>query len=325
MTTKRKNAPLEASNVAVLLEHIPIGATRAVHSLQVKRVEADHYSIAGGPVIDLVDAVAQIGGYSGKHSTIGSWYAPAQAKTTNPDWSALAKKAKTAGHKLVKGAKALASKVKSSKTKSENVLTVMDRHGKPLKVKQVGSKWHYYYDGDWVPLEWLGGAPEGRVFTIIAGMLRTKAKTSNPRGGFKAIKEKPQKYGFGAKTQEEYERKLAAAKKKQAAKSVEEQQAAVDKAHSKIRAHLTKKANPAAKFERGKAVGGGHREERGYFYEVLNSEGAVVAMTTSKAEAQEVCDNPTMIKLPKGRYTLRHVGGKSVVPATAGIRARKVK
>ena len=68
MTTKRKNAPLEASNVAVLLEHIPIGATRSIHSLQVKRVEADHYSVEGGPVIDLVDAMAQIGSYSGKHS-----------------------------------------------------------------------------------------------------------------------------------------------------------------------------------------------------------------------------------------------------------------
>ena len=63
---KVKNAPLEASNVAVLLEHIPIGQTRSIHSLQVKRVEADHYSIEGGPVVDLVDALSQVGSYSGK-------------------------------------------------------------------------------------------------------------------------------------------------------------------------------------------------------------------------------------------------------------------
>lgn len=64
---KVKNAPLEHENVAVLLEHIPIGATRSIHSLPVKRVEADHYSIDNGPVVDLVDAMSQIGSYSGQH------------------------------------------------------------------------------------------------------------------------------------------------------------------------------------------------------------------------------------------------------------------
>jgi hypothetical protein len=246
MTTKRKNAPLEASNVAVLLEHIPIGATRAVHSLQVKRVEADHYSIAGGPVIDLVDAVAQIGSYSG-HSA---------AKTSNPTVKEVRDFARAKLKELRKERAATTKRVRAEKA-------------------------------------------EARVAAQEARAHKARVKAATLKTG---SEQKAQTRAEKAEALlEQYKRKLAYITAK------------------------AKKANPAAKFERGKAVGGGHREERGYFYEVLNSEGAVVAMTTSKAEAQEVCDNPTMIKLPRGKYTLRHVGGKSVVPATAGIRARKVK
>lgn len=77
---KTKNAALEHENVAVLLEHIPIGATRSIHSLPVKRVEADHYSIDNGPVVDLVDAMSQIGSYSGQHQNPDPAYIQA-----NPD------------------------------------------------------------------------------------------------------------------------------------------------------------------------------------------------------------------------------------------------
>ena len=217
MKGKVKNAPLEASNVAVLLEHIPIGATRSIHSLQVKRVEADHYSIAGGPVIDLVDAMAQIGAYSGKHS--------------NP---------------------------KGARSKKEATAEIKER----------------------------------------LALAKAEAKQRRERAAEKI-------------------KQLRAARaelaKARAAKRAE-------------RTSKTKKSNPAAKFERGKAAGGGHREERGYFYEVLNSAGTVVALTTSKDEAQDVCDNPKQLGLPKSQYSFRHIGGKKLVPTTeAGTRARKVK
>ncbi len=59
---------------------------------------------------------------------------------------------------------------------------------------------------------------------------------------------------------------------------------------------------------------------------MLNSAGTVVALTTSKDEAQDVCNNPKQLGLPKGEYMLRHIGGKSLVPTTeAGTRARRVK
>ena len=85
----RKNAPLEHSNVAVLLEHIPIGQTRSIHSLRVTRVEADHYSIGGGRIVDLAAAIEQIGSYSGhgavkSHGAVKPSASRPVAKRNNP-------------------------------------------------------------------------------------------------------------------------------------------------------------------------------------------------------------------------------------------------
>jgi hypothetical protein len=139
----RKNAALESSNVAVLLEHIPVGQTRSIHSLQVTRVEPDHYSIGGGKVMDLVDAISQIGSYTG--------------------------------------------------------------HGKVSNPRSLSRP-------------------------------RATAKVSNPQ-----------------------------------------------------------------------------KSERGYFYEVLDSKGRAVMLTTNKAEAAEVASDPIAYKLKKGTYTFRHIGAQSAL------------
>ena len=61
----------------------------------------------------------------------------------------------------------------------ERAMTVIDRHGEPLKVKHANGKWLYYFDNDWIPLEWLGGAPSGKVWSIVGGKLA--AVSRNPR------------------------------------------------------------------------------------------------------------------------------------------------
>ena len=437
MTTKRKNAPLEASNVAVLLEHIPIGATRSIHSLQVKRVEADHYSVEGGPVIDLVDAMAQIGSYSGKHSN------PRSTATTIKD--ATRKAAVVARTKYDKAAEAVDDNIEAEQhyneaeivlaeegdadtavaylVKAFDILDALDtpyRKGaridrkkyanqslkfavirmlrkllttgysghtaspavrqkyahwvpdlekdeqeleqalygqahNPLSidphwqasipyVKENGDMLYYWHwkGGGWNS-EWaksreeaiakgnaMGSVQPGGIRmkalevdekSVVAGKAAERATFSHPLGlgpGSLAwaqanrpeavidLPERPAGAYFG----ESKAKKVFPKPKAKARKVVPKKK--------------TKTSNPAAKFERGKPVGGGHREERGYFYEVLNAAGKPVALTTNKAEAEEVCNDPKAIGLPKGEYTLRHVGGKGSVPAIKGTRARKV-
>lgn len=53
---RTKNPPLEPENAAVLLEHIPVGKSRQIHGITVKRVAEDHYQI-GGKTVDLVAAL----------------------------------------------------------------------------------------------------------------------------------------------------------------------------------------------------------------------------------------------------------------------------
>jgi hypothetical protein len=277
---KVKNAPLEASNVAVLLEHIPIGATRSVHSLQVKRVEADHYSLDGGPVIDLVDAIAQIGGYSGKRSNplgfvegallgAGAMYGYGKATAKGTAAPAKASKAPTV--------RAPSVRLDYSPPKKGDKYVMPEGDEVPMRVRKMeDGRWFYWYDDQWIPTGSLMRVEDNRFYFSDGSnypLLTTDpTKKSNPA---------PQ------------------AKWTDVQKEIAKQSGKV--------------SNPAAKFERGKAVGGGHREERGYFYEVLNEKGKVVALTTSKAEAEDVALNPYTLKLPKGTYTFRHIGGKGSI------------
>ena len=393
MTTKRKNAPLEASNVAVLLEHIPIGATRSIHSLQVKRVEADHYSVEGGPVIDLVDAMAQIGSYSGKHSN------PRSTATTIKD--ATRKAAVVARTKYDKAAEAVDDNIEAEQhyneaeivlaeegdadtavaylVKAFDILDALDTpyrkgaridrkkyanqslkfavirmfrkllttgysgHTASPAVRQKYAHWVPEFEKDEQELEQAlyGQAhnprsaaprpydkmPPSPTDEFVHGqVVQVTSKYGYPGWTFRGIvayKQRDGRYFLSSSNGLDlgpwYADELSPTNLKpqthaQAYKTFPEE----------ILQATRKKSNPAAKFERGKPVGGGHREERGYFYEVLNAAGKPVALTTNKAEAEEVCNDPKAIGLPKGEYTLRHVGGKGSVPAIKGTRARKV-
>ena len=101
-------------------------------------------------------------------------------------------------------------------------------------------------------------------------------------------------------------------------KLTKEEKAAIQADKAQMRAEF-------AAWRASKKRSNPHREERGYFYEVLNAAGKVVAVTTNKEEALDVCNNPKQLNLPKGTYSYRHIGGKKLVPVTsAGNRARRV-
>jgi hypothetical protein len=236
----RKNAALEASNVAVLLEHIPVGQTRSVHSLQVTRVEPDHYSIGGGRVIDLADAISQIGQYTG-HG--------AKPMRSNPS---------TAWH----------------------LDTAMQYLDKSKQAEQAGDLWAAY---DFATMG-------------ISEVTDVQQHTTKMWDGSQYV-DQPLDKSTRAKANERL------------APLLEQQR----KLKAKLQPAL--RSNPAWDQPRDAAMRSNpQKAERGYFYEVLDKRGDVVMLTTTKAEAEEICADPAAFKLRKGgTFTLRHVGARSAL------------
>lgn len=377
---KVKNAPLEASNVAVLLEHIPIGQTRSIHSLQVKRVEADHYSIEGGPVVDLVDALAQVGSYSGK--------------AHNPDAKAHMRKLE-ADLREAQEALGMFKTAADEEERAEFGIKALEKA--ELVLREVD---HVEHSGRATPMSMhsaaLGYANEARkignyVYPLVRRALEKGSAgfRSNPDIGQGYVLANPSAAQREAKMEAMVAKKIAA-KLKQEALEAKRAAAPARKAPAS-KTHQTRWGSPEEmvtmtserlRYEQALASGAydmkvgdevmwqgkkwmiastfgsrpvltvelrdaagntagpinpedfkwlgpkrsnPHVEERGYFYEVLNSSGKPVALTTSKAEAEDVCANPKQLNLPKGTYSYRHVGGKKLVPTTsAGTRARRV-
>lgn len=352
MKGKVKNAPLEASNVAVLLEHIPIGATRSIHSLQVKRVEADHYSIAGGPVIDLVDAVAQIGSYSGKHSNPNFKQHMAKLEEDLREARDALGVFKLSGDEEERaefGLKALTKADlvlrEASHVEHSGRATPMSAHSAAFKYRDEANEIsNYIYPRLRKVLEKHAGELRsypnpnklGPQMKLKPGALQRYAAKID------AFDEEYGHWGYlpdsGSDADDLYDdlRHMA-----QHFDLTDHEQEVLQILIKRLRKYVDQEHNPGlpakgakqayadVQYARSKKKGkksNPHVEQRGYFYEVLNSAGNVVAMTTNKEEAQDVCDNPKQLGLPKSEYTFRHVGGKGLIPRTqAGNRARRVK
>lgn len=313
----RKNAALEASNVAVLLEHIPVGQTRSVHSLQVTRVEPDHYSIGGGRVIDLADAISQIGQYTGHGAPMRSnpttkqhiefaqdcldlairLEASAGARN-DPDelWRAYDEVNKGIGH--IEGlvytmteaktpAEALALMQKCEMLRSKIYDKIQEETYRRARAEITGRP--AYYDlptgqGGKVSNPWDQPRAEAKI-AELQRMQRLQEKRES-----KKLSSDPEAKSARAEAR-------AAAKHERLMKKSPE----LAKQMEKLRKARDLMENP-------------QKAERGYFYEVLDKRGDVVMLTTTKAEAQDICANPAEYKLRKGgTFTFRHIGAQSAL------------
>ena len=291
----RKNAALEASNVAVLLEHIPVGQTRSVHSLQVTRVEPDHYSIGGGRVVDLVDAISQIGQYSG-HGAANMRSNPSTARLLTQ--MQLAQLVNEAQAPFPANDHLTVAEWMAYLDNQDMIEKVGDKYRLSSKITQEDVRDALYASGG----HRLYSNPSSESHVDYARTYLDRSRYYEQKGDMLNA------YDAAVKAVANLEGVIREADAPVEARPLYEK---CEKQQRNLRKKLfdvaQKTAKPTLRSNPQKA-------ERGYFYEVLDKRGDVVMLTTTKAEAEEICADPAAFKLRKGgTFTLRHVGARSAL------------